>query len=131
MQLRLGEDSGWEFKAVEFAGDRPEKSATRRLGRRDLRVRQHSNGGVILCGVTDEGEVQGMSRSQMDELERLISEVCTDSVRPSLSELTSSVGRSLRARRYLMVDVPEGQHTTRQSRRQFRQGGQHQAENDH
>ena len=29
-------------------------------------------GGVLLCGVTDSGDVQGMSREQMDELERTL-----------------------------------------------------------
>ena len=105
-QLRLGEDSGWEFKAVEFAGDRP-RSPRRDDWADEISAFANTQGGVILCGVTDKGDVQGMTRGQMDELERLISEVCTDSVRPPIRvdifrrEITE--GKAI-----LVVEVPEG-----------------------
>ena len=105
-QLRLGEDSGWEFKAVEFAGDRP-RSPRRDDWADEISAFANANGGVILCGVTDAGDVQGMSRGQMDELERLVHEVCTDSVRPSLR--VSIFRREIsESKAFLMVEVPEG-----------------------
>ena len=111
-QLRLGEDSGWEFKAVEFAGNRP-RSPRRGDWADEISAFANTHGGVILCGVTDEGEVQGMSRTQMDELERLISEVCTDSVRPSLR--VNIFRREIaEGKAFLMVEVPEG-HTQHDS----------------
>ena len=105
-QLRLGEDSGWEFKAVEFAGDRP-RSPRRDDWADEISAFANANGGVLLCGVTDEGDVEGMTRTQMDELERLISEVCTDSVRPSLR--VNIFRREISEdKAFLMVEVPEG-----------------------
>ena len=111
-QLRLGEDSGWEFKAVEFAGDRP-RSPRRDDWADEISAFANANGGIILCGVTDAGDVQGMARRQMDALESLISEVCTDSVRPPIrvdifrTEITEG-------KAFLVVEVPEG-HTQHDS----------------
>ena len=80
-QLRLGEDSGWEFKQIEFSGNRP--TSPRRDDLADeIAAFANSDGGVLLCGVTDQGVVQGMSRPQMDALERLIVDICTDAIKP-------------------------------------------------
>ena len=105
-RLRLGEDSGWEFKAVEFAGDRP-RSPRRDDWADEVASFANSRGGMILCGVTDEGDVQGMSRRQMDALEHLVSEVCTDSVHPSVR--VSIFRREItEGKAFLVVEVPEG-----------------------
>ena len=82
-QMRLGEDSHWEFKAIAFAGDAP-KSPRRADLADELAAFANTEGGVILCGVTDSGDVQGMSRKQMDALERLLVEVCTDMIKPPI-----------------------------------------------
>ena len=80
-QLRLGEDSGWEFKQIEFSGNRP--TSPRRDDLADeIAAFANGDGGVLLCGVTDQGVVQGMSRPQMDALERLIVDICTDAIKP-------------------------------------------------
>ena len=105
-QLRLGEDSNWEFKAVEFAGNRP-RSPRRDDWADEISAFANTNGGVLLCGVTDNGDVQGMSREQMDELERLIFEVCSDSIRPSVR--VNIFRREVSEfKPFLMVEVPEG-----------------------
>ena len=57
-QLRLGEDSSWEFKAIEFAGKRP-KSPRRDDWADEISAFANTNGGVLLCGVTDDGDVPG------------------------------------------------------------------------
>ena len=60
-QLRLGEDSYWAFEQIEFSGNR-----LRNPGRDDwadeIAAFANSNGGTLLYGVTDAGEIQGMSR---------------------------------------------------------------------
>lgn len=82
-RLRLGEDSRWEFKQVEFAGDRPK--APRRDDLADeLSAFANAGGGVLLCGVTDDGRVQGMSRAQMDALERVIIEISYETIKPPI-----------------------------------------------
>ena len=59
-QLDSGEDSYWEFKQVEFRADRP--TAPKRNDLADeIAAFANASGGVVLCGVPDTGEVQGMS----------------------------------------------------------------------
>ena len=60
----------------------------------------------MLCGVTDDGIIQGMDRAQLDALESFIVEVCTDKVRPSIRpEITR---RGLGGQAFLLIKVPEG-----------------------
>ena len=105
-RLQLGEDSNWEFKEVVFAGNRP--TGPRRDDWADeIAAFANTSGGVLLCGVTDGGDVQEMSREQMDELERLIAEICSDSIRPpiraNIFRRDTSEGKF-----FLLVEVPEG-----------------------
>ena len=104
--LRLGEDSRWEFKSVEFAGRR--LTSPRRDDLADeIAAFANADGGVLLCGVTDNGDVPGLTREQMDTLERVIVELCTDAIRPlirvAVYRAETESGRAL-----LAVDVPAG-----------------------
>ena len=111
-QMRLGEDSHWEFKEIEFAGNVP-RSPRRDDLADELAAFANTDGGVVLCGVTDSGDVQGMSREQMDALERLLVEVCTDTIsppiRPAIFRREIEEGRP-----FLLVEVPQG-HTPHDS----------------
>ena len=82
-QLRLGEDSRWEFKQIEFKGDTPTSPH-----RDDLADEQgafaNASGGVMLCGVADDGTIQHLSRNQLATLDRLLVAVCTDVIEPPL-----------------------------------------------
>ena len=105
-QMRLGEDSHWEFKEIEFAGNFPRSSRRGDLAD-ELAAFANTDGGVVLCGVTDSGDVQGMSREQMDALEQLVVEVCTDMINPPV--------RPVVLRReteeeipFLLIEVPQG-----------------------
>ncbi len=104
-QLRLGEDSRWEFKQIEFAGNQP-KSPNRNDLADEIAAFANSDGGVLLCGVTESGDVQDLSREQMDELERLLVDVCTDSIKPSVRPII--LRRIINERALLLVDVPQG-----------------------
>ena len=104
-QLQLGEDSRWEFKAVGFAGDRP-RSPSRDDLADEIGAFANASGGVLLCGVTDVGEVQGMTREQIVALDALLVELSTDSIKPSVRIRTYH--RELYGRLLLVVDVPEG-----------------------
>ena len=111
-QMRLGEDSHWEFKEIEFAGDVP-KSPRRADLADELAAFANVDGGVVLCGVTDSGDVQGMSREQMDALERLLVEVCTDMITPPIRPVV--LRRETREQlSFLLVEVPQG-HTQHDS----------------
>ena len=105
-QMRLGEDSHWEFKEIEFAGDVP-RSPRRADLADELAAFANTDGGVVLCSVTDNGDVQGMSREQMDAVERLLVEVCTDTIRPPIRPtiLRKEIEEGLS---FLIVQVPQG-----------------------
>ena len=111
-QMHLGEDSHWEFKEIEFAGAVPK--SPRRVDLADeLAAFANTDGGVVLCGVTDSGNVQGMSREQMDELERLLVEICTDMITPPIRPVV--LRRETKERlSFLLVEVPQG-HTQHDS----------------
>ena len=104
--LLLGEDSQWEFKEVFFADNRP-RDPRRDDWADEIAAFANAGGGMMLCSVTDEGDVLEMSREQMNQLELLIAEVCTDSIRPPIRvdifRRDTSEGKS-----FLMVEVPEG-----------------------
>ena len=108
-QLRLGEDSQWEFKQIEFSGSRP-KSPSRDDWADEVAAFANTDGGVLLCGVTDAGDIQGMSREQIVGLDSLLVEASTDSIRPAVR--ISTYHRELDGKRLLLVEVPqsESQH---------------------
>ena len=105
-QLRLGEDSRWEFERIEFAGSRPTSPARNDLAD-EMTAFANASGGILLCGVTDGGRVQGLSRRQMEALSRLLAEVSTDSIEPALR--IDVQPRELDGRAFLLVEVPKGE----------------------
>ena len=111
-QMRLGEDSHWEFKKIEFAGDVP-RSPRRDDIADELAAFANTDGGVVLCGVTNSGDVQGMSREQMDTLEQLIVNVCSDMINPPIRPaiLRKEIDEGMP---FLLVEVPQG-HTQHDS----------------
>ena len=111
-QMRLGEDNHWEFKAIEFVGNDP-RSPRRDDLADEFAAFANTDGGVVLCGVTDSGDVQGMSREQMDALEQLLVEVCTDMIRPPI-RLTILRKEMEEGTPFLLVEVPQG-HTQHDS----------------
>ncbi len=105
-QLRLGEDSGWEFKEIEFRGETP--TSPRRDDLADeLGAFANSGGGIVLCGVADDGTIQGMSREQMAALDRLVVEVSTDALDPPLR--VDVHHRNLDGKAFVLVTVPRGE----------------------
>ena len=105
-QMRLGEDSHWEFKEIAFAGNEPKGPRRAELAD-ELAAFANTDGGVVLCGVTDSGDVRGMSREQMDALERLLVEVCTDMIKPPIRP--AILRREIaEGKPFLLVEVPQG-----------------------
>ncbi len=105
-QMRLGEDNRWEFKEIVFAGNIP-KGPRRDDLADELAAFANTDGGIVLCGVTDNGDVQDMSREQMDELEKLLTEICTDTIKPSIRP--AIFRREIEeGKPFLLVEVPQG-----------------------
>ena len=104
-QLRLGEDSHWEFKQIEFSGNRPVNPRRDDLAD-EIAALANTDGGTLLCGVTDEGEVQGLSRERMEELERLVVDICIDAIKPPVRP--TILRRIVDGHSLLLVEVPQG-----------------------
>lgn len=111
-QMHLGEDSHWEFKEIEFAENVPRGPRRSDLAD-ELAAFANTDGGVVLCGVTDSGDVQGMSRKQMDALEQLVVEVCTDMITPPIRPVVLR-RETDKGAPFLLVEVPQG-HTQHDS----------------
>ena len=82
-RLRLGQDSRWEFKQIEFVGNRPRSPASDDLAD-ELSAFANAEGGVLLCGVTDRREPQGLSVEQMNALEQVIVEISRQTLEPPI-----------------------------------------------
>ncbi len=104
-RLRSGEDSGWEFKQVEFAGDRPRRP-TRGDWADEIAAFANAAGGVVLAGVADDGNVIGLSRTHIASLDSLLVEVSTDTIKPPVRIRTHH--RELSGGKLvLLAEVPE------------------------
>ena len=104
-RLELGEDSRWEFKQVEFAGNRPISPNRDELAA-EIVAFANSSGGRLLLGVTDDGHIEGMSREQMKALDDLVVELSTDAIKPALRIGTDH--HKLDNKTFVLVDVPRG-----------------------
>ena len=104
-RLHGGEDSGWEFKELEFRGKKPAGSQ-RAQWADEIVAFANGSGGVMLLGVSDLGEVAGLSRDQMDAVERMVVEICRDTVSPAVRASVYKV--KLDGQWLVLVEVPEG-----------------------
>ncbi len=105
-RLRIGEDSAWEFKQLEFSGDRP-ISPRRDDWANEIAAFANASGGVLLCGVSDDGEVQDMSREQIVRLDAHLVEICTDTIKPPVRIKTHHT-EVADGKLVLLVEVPAG-----------------------
>ena len=104
-RLRSGEDSAWEFKQVEFAGNVP-KRPTRSDWADEIAAFANAVGGVVLAGVADDGAIIGMSRTQIANLDSLLVEVSTDTIKPPVRIRTHHKELS-GGKLVLLAEVPE------------------------
>ncbi len=104
-RLRAGEDSGWEFKQIEFAGDRP-KRPTRSDWADEIAAFANAAGGVLLAGVADDGSVLGMSDKQIANLDDFLVEISTDTIKPPVRIRTHHKELS-GGRLVLLAEVPQ------------------------
>lgn len=125
-KIRLGEDSVLEFKAVYMKGakvDAPERDDLAD----ELAAIANNAAGVMLLGVDDKTrEVIGIPINALDAVERLVADVCRDSIKPPLHvnvlrmELPDSAGT---ARAIVKVDVPKGPDVHKSPGGYFRREG--------
>ncbi|MDE0046119.1 MAG: putative DNA binding domain-containing protein [bacterium] len=107
IRLRSGEDSGWEFKQVEFVGDRPRRP-TRGDWADEISAFANAAGGVVLAGVADDGNVIGLTRTQIANLDSLLVELSTDTIKPPVRIRTHHRELS-NGKLVLLAEVPESE----------------------
>ena len=103
--LQMGEDNRWEFKQIEFRGSRPVEPKREVLAD-EMVAFANSEGGILLCGISDEGQPQGMSPKQMTNLDHLLAEVSTDAIEPPLR--IKIYRRKVDKKNFVLVDIPQG-----------------------
>ncbi len=105
-QLRLGEDSRWEFKQVEFRGSRPVNPRRDDLAD-ELGAFANAQGGIMLCGITDDGMIQGLTREQLAALNDLLVEIGTDRLDPPLRIHVHH--REIDGKAFVLAVIPRGE----------------------
>ena len=103
--LYHGENYSWEFKLIDFKGDRPTNPRRDDLAD-ELTAFANANGGILLCGVADNGHVQGFSPTQTTAVVKLLVEISTDIVKPPLR--IQPQHRKLDGKKFVLVEVPKG-----------------------
>ena len=107
-KIRLGEDSFFEFKEVQFSGQKisaPHKDSLAD----ELAAFANSQGGTCLLGIDDARRVQGIPLERLDAVETLVRQACMDSITPALLltiariELPDATGQ---LQPILKLDVP-------------------------
>ena len=103
-QIEAREDSRWEFEQVEFAGGKV-RSPKRGALADEIAAFANARGGILLCGVTDDGHVQDLSGDELAALDALLVELSTDSIKPAVRISTQHL--TLPAGKVLAVEIPE------------------------
>ena len=115
-RLQLGEDDGWEFRQIQFQGN--ETISPQRDDLADELVAfANANGGKLLCGVTDDGQIQGITPSEMAILNRLLVDVSADLIKPAL--YLDIQHRQLDAEGFVLVEIPRSDTVHERSGRAF------------
>ena len=122
-QIRLGEDSELELMEVQFRGNRV--SAPRRDDLADeLAAFANAAGGRLVLGVSDEREPQSLDPAQLDALANLVSEICSDSIKPPLDFSIHRVPIPRPASGgVLLIEIPAGDTVHRSPGGCFRRRG--------
>ena len=75
-QIRLGEDSQYEFKQVEMSGSKLKGPTQKDIA--------NEKGGVIVLGINNDREVQGIAHQHLDTVQGMLTRACQDSIEPPL-----------------------------------------------
>lgn len=82
--IRLGEDSGAEFKEVRFSGDKVTGPSKERLAK-EISAMANAKGGWLVLGVDDKTrKVLGVPVNHLDALNRFVEETCNDAIKPTV-----------------------------------------------
>lgn len=83
-QIRLGEDSAYEFKAVVMKGDKVAEPHRDSVAD-ELAAFANGNGGILVLGVQDKTrEVEGIARENLDKVDQWLTNMATTAIEPPL-----------------------------------------------
>ena len=107
-QIGFGEDTDLDLKEVRFRGNEVKGPGRDHLAD-ELAAFANARGGRVVFGVTDDRKPQSLEPAQLDALVNLVSEICSDSIKPPL-ELSLYRVRAPKPAQgaVLVVEIPEG-----------------------
>lgn len=83
-QIRLGEDSAYEFKSITVKGNKVEQPHRDSVAD-ELTAFANANGGILVLGVNDKTrEVDGIARDDLDTVDLWLSNMATQAIDPPL-----------------------------------------------
>ena len=83
-RLRLGEDSGAEFKQLFFSGERVTEPSRDHLAK-EIAAMANAKGGWLILGINDKTrKVTGIPPDKLEAVERYVRDICADSIKPEL-----------------------------------------------
>ncbi|MDE0314669.1 MAG: putative DNA binding domain-containing protein [Candidatus Poribacteria bacterium] len=94
-KIILGEDS-----LIEFKREMPHKNSLAD----EIAAFANSQGGVILIGVDDYKEIVGLELQELDRAERMVVEICEDSIEPAVPIFTEKL--RIDDKSILKIEVP-------------------------
>jgi len=115
-RLHLGEDNYWGFKQFEFSNGRPASPKRDDLAD-ELIAFANAKGGNLLCGVTDSGQVQGMTKLQINAVNGLLVEVSSNSIEPALR--IDVQHREIDGKAFVLVEIPRSESVHERSGKAF------------
>ncbi len=122
-QVALGEDTDLELKEVRFRGLRVVGPRRDDLAD-ELAACANGRGGRVVLGVADDRRPQGLDPAQLDALADLVTEICSDSVKPPLDfSLFRVAAPEPAGGGALVVEMPEGATVHRSPGGHFRRRG--------
>ena len=107
-KIDLGEDS-----TIEFKGDLPEKADLAS----EIAAFANADGGVILIGVDDTGEIVGLDNQNLANSETMAVEICADTLEPMVRAHTEKL--RIDGKNLLKIDVPSSLFVHKSSGRYF------------
>jgi len=82
-QIRLGEDSQYEFKQVVMTGQKV-KGPTQKDIANEMAAFANAKGGAIVLGISNNREVSGIATEHLDAVQAMLTRASQDSIEPPL-----------------------------------------------
>lgn len=83
-KIQLGEDSTIEFKEIRIPGSKVNSPKKNDIAD-EIAGFANTDGGVILFGVADNGEIPGIPLEKLETVEEFLRNICTDLIHPTPS----------------------------------------------